>query len=40
MIFNRRDFLKAMGAVTATGALYGCAGGKKARGHVVIVGGG
>ena len=40
MIFNRRDFLKAMGAVTATGALYGCAGGNKASGHVVIVGGG
>jgi sulfite dehydrogenase len=29
-----------MGAVTATGALYGCAGGNKASGHVVIVGGG
>ena len=40
MIFNRRDFLKTMGAVTATGALYGCAGGNKASGHVVIVGGG
>jgi sulfide dehydrogenase [flavocytochrome c] flavoprotein subunit len=40
MIFNRRDFLKAMSAVTATGALYGCAGGSKANGHVVIVGGG
>jgi sulfite dehydrogenase len=40
MIFNRRDFLKAMSAVTATGALYGCAGGSKPSGHVVIVGGG
>ena len=40
MIFNRRDFLKAMSAITATGALYGCAGGNKASGHVVIVGGG
>ena len=40
MIFNRRDFLKTMGAVTATGVLYGCAGGSKASGHVVIVGGG
>ena len=40
MIFNRRDFLKAMGAATATGALYGCAGGTKASGHVVVVGGG
>ena len=40
MIFNRRDFLKAIGAATATGALYGCAGGAKAGGHVVVVGGG
>jgi sulfite dehydrogenase len=40
MIFNRRDFLKAMSAATATGALYGCAGNAKASGHVVVVGGG
>ncbi len=40
MIFNRRDFLKAMGAATASGALYGCAGGTRAGGHVVVVGGG
>jgi sulfite dehydrogenase len=40
MIFNRRNFLKTMSAVTATGALYGCAGSTKANGHVVIVGGG
>jgi sulfite dehydrogenase len=40
MIFNRRNFLKAMSAATATGALYGCAGATKANGHVVIVGGG
>ena len=40
MIFNRRDFLKAISAATATGALYGCAGSTKANGHVVIVGGG
>ena len=40
MIFNRRDFLKACGAVTAGGALYGCTGGTRAGGHVVVVGGG
>jgi len=40
MIFNRRDFLKAISAATATGALYGCAAGSKAGGHVVVVGGG
>jgi sulfite dehydrogenase len=40
MIFNRRDFLKAISAAAATGTLYGCAGGSKASGHVVIVGGG
>lgn len=40
MILNRRKFLKAMSALTATGTLYGCAGGNTANGHVVIVGGG
>lgn len=40
MTFNRRNFLKAISAATATGTLYGCAGGSKASGHVVIVGGG
>jgi len=40
LIFNRRDFLRALGAATASGALYGCAAGSKASGHVVVVGGG
>ena len=40
MILNRRDFLRTMSAVTASGALYGCAGSGRANGHVVIVGGG
>lgn len=40
MSLNRRDFLRTIGAVTASGALYGCAGSAKANGHVVIVGGG
>lgn len=40
MIFNRRDFLKAVSAAAATGTLCGCVGGSKASGHVVIVGGG
>jgi sulfite dehydrogenase len=44
MIFNRRDFLKAISAATAAGTLYGCAGSSQANhsasGHVVIVGGG
>ena len=40
MIFNRRHFLKAMGALSATGALHGCTLGNKAGGHVVVVGGG
>lgn len=37
MIFNRREFLKTLGV---SAALYGCAGGVKARGHVVVIGGG
>jgi sulfide dehydrogenase [flavocytochrome c] flavoprotein chain len=40
MSFKRRDFLRVLGAAAATGALYGCAGGNKASGHVVVVGGG
>lgn len=40
MIVKRRDFLKAMGATAALGALYGCAGSTRASGHVVVVGGG
>jgi sulfide dehydrogenase [flavocytochrome c] flavoprotein subunit len=41
MIFNRRNFLKALSAATASGALYGCAGANKASGaHVVVIGGG
>ena len=40
MQFNRRDFIKALGAAAASGALYGCAGGTRASGHVVVIGGG
>ena len=40
MQFNRRDFIKALGAAAASGALYGCAGGARASGNVVVVGGG
>ena len=36
----RRDFLKAGTAAGALASLYGCAGGSKASGHVVVVGGG
>lgn len=37
---QRRDFLKAGAASAAMASLYGCAGGSKAGGHVVVVGGG
>lgn len=40
MLMKRRDFLKAGAAAGAMAALYGCAGGAKASGHVVVVGGG
>ena len=40
MLMKRRDFLKAGAAAGAMAALYGCAGGSKASGHVVVVGGG
>jgi len=40
MLMKRRDFLKAGAAAGALAALYGCAGGAKASGHVVVVGGG
>ena len=40
MLMNRRDFLKASAAAGALASLYGCAGGNKASGHVVVVGGG
>ena len=40
MLMNRRDFLKAGAAAGALASLYGCAGGNKASGHVVVVGGG
>jgi len=39
-MFNRRDFLKAAGASAGVISLAGCAGGSKASGHVVVVGGG
>ncbi|MDX9707510.1 MAG: FCSD flavin-binding domain-containing protein [Azospira sp.] len=40
-MFDRRNFLKAAGASAGIVALGGCAGGgSRARGHVVIVGGG
>ncbi|MBK7899038.1 MAG: FAD-dependent oxidoreductase [Betaproteobacteria bacterium] len=37
---QRREFLKAGAAASALAALYGCAGGTRAGGHVVVVGGG
>ena len=40
MLMKRRDFLKAGAAASAMAPLYGCAGGGKASGHVVVVGGG
>ncbi|MDT3736268.1 MAG: NAD(P)/FAD-dependent oxidoreductase [Denitratisoma sp.] len=40
MTLNRRDFIKAAGATVAFGSLYGCAGGGKGSGHVVVIGGG
>ena len=40
MLMKRRDFLKVGAAAGALSALYGCAGGSKASGHVVVVGGG
>ena len=39
-LMKRRDFLKAGAAAGALASLYGCAGGGKASGHVVVVGGG
>jgi len=40
MLMKRRDFLKVGAAAGAMAYLYGCAGGNKASGHVVVVGGG
>ncbi len=40
MLMKRRDFLKVGAAAGAMASLYGCAGGPKASGHVVVVGGG
>ncbi|QLQ26590.1 MAG: FCSD flavin-binding domain-containing protein [Dechloromonas sp.] len=40
MLMNRRDFLKAGTAAGTLASLYGCAGGSKPTGHVVVVGGG
>ena len=40
MLMKRRDFLKIGAAAGAMASLYGCAGGGKASGHVVVVGGG
>lgn len=40
MLMKRRDFLKMGAAAGAMASLYGCAGGGKASGHVVVVGGG
>jgi sulfite dehydrogenase len=40
MLMKRRDFLKVGAAAGAMASLYGCAGGGKAGGHVVVVGGG
>ena len=40
MLMKRRDFLKIGAAAGAMSSLYGCAGGTKASGHVVVVGGG
>ncbi|MBW7900711.1 MAG: FCSD flavin-binding domain-containing protein [Rhodocyclaceae bacterium] len=40
-MLNRRDFIKTLGATAGVATLGGCAGGaSKARGHVVVVGGG
>ncbi|MBS1131841.1 MAG: sulfide dehydrogenase (flavocytochrome), flavoprotein subunit, partial [Proteobacteria bacterium] len=40
MLMKRRDFLKVGAAAGAMASLYGCAGGGRASGHVVVVGGG
>ena len=41
MLMKRRDFLKLGAAAGSMATLYGCAaGGNKASGHVVVVGGG
>ena len=40
MLMKRRDFLKVSAAAGAMASLYGCAGGAKASGHIVVVGGG
>jgi sulfide dehydrogenase [flavocytochrome c] flavoprotein chain len=40
MLMKRRDFLKISAATGAIASLYGCAGGSRASGHVVVVGGG
>ena len=40
MLMKRRDFLKVGAAASAMASLYGCAGGGKPSGHVVVVGGG
>lgn len=40
MLMKRRDFLKVGATAGAMSALYGCAAGTKASGHVVVVGGG
>ena len=40
MLMKRRDFLKVGAAAGAMATLYGCAGGGKSSGHVVVVGGG
>ena len=40
MLMKRRDFLKMGAAAGAMASLYGCAGGGKPSGHVVVVGGG
>jgi sulfite dehydrogenase len=41
MGLNRRDFLRALGAAAAGGALHGCAGvGAKGSGNVVVIGAG
>jgi sulfite dehydrogenase len=40
MPMNRRDFLKTGTAAGVLASLYGCAGGSKPTGHVVVVGGG
>ncbi len=40
MLMKRRDFLKVGAAAGTLASLYGCAGGSKSSGHVVVVGGG